>query len=55
MGTESRKQTSSNKGNNEVHEVHYKGTFIAVMLLGVLMVATWFEFTHCFYQDNIIS
>lgn len=39
MGTDNRNQSPANDSKNEVH---YKGTFIAVMLLGVFMVVTWF-------------
>ena len=28
--------------NNESSTIHFKGTFIAVMLLGVFLVASWF-------------
>lgn len=39
MGTENRNQPPANQGKNEVH---YKGTFIAVMALGVFILIFWF-------------
>ena len=36
------KNPKQKHANNNESTIHFKGTFIAVMLLGVFLVASWF-------------